>query len=395
MVGEYYSPNLIGGAEVQAMRRAEGLAKMGVDVTVVSLDSNKGTTVNETTNGVKIIRYAIRTHKGKMLALSLPVAKVLAKHAHEADIYHLYNTHPLPGGGLYKLQGGKKKVIATLENYGGYCPVSTAMAGNCNFSCRYSCLSKSSVNLKEKFISIPYALVYPVIEALSRKLDGYIAVSEYVMQQYAARGFDANRIRVIPNSIDTNDYGKRPKIAHDGINILYAGRMSKEKGVDVLLRAFQRISSNYQDTRLILVGDGPLLESYRLLTKELGIENKVVIAGFTSNELLEYYFSIADVFVHPALWHEPFGITLLEAMAHGVPVLASNVGSLSSIVKDAGLVFDMGSVEDLTNKLAALIENKNSINGLVTRCKTVVTDYSDYKILKTLIDTYESIIAGS
>jgi hypothetical protein len=78
MVGEHYYPNIIGGAEVQAIRRAEGLAKLGLKVMVISFDSNKST-VQETINGVKIFRYNLQTHKGKMLSLLLPVSRVLKK----------------------------------------------------------------------------------------------------------------------------------------------------------------------------------------------------------------------------------------------------------------------------------------------------------------------------
>src|SRR5881396_2456089 len=141
MVGEFYDPHLIGGAEIQAMRRAQGLVRMGLDVTVISFDSDRGK-VEETIGGVRVIRYHISTHKAKMLSLAIPIAKALRRHENEADIFHLYNTHPLPGGGFYKIWGGKKKVIASLENYSGFCPVSAAMYGTCDLSCRYSCLTR-------------------------------------------------------------------------------------------------------------------------------------------------------------------------------------------------------------------------------------------------------------
>jgi hypothetical protein len=72
MLGEYYFPNIIGGAEVQAMRRAEGLVKTGLSVTVICFDRNGGKK-EEIINGVKVIRYDVITHTAKMLSLSLPV----------------------------------------------------------------------------------------------------------------------------------------------------------------------------------------------------------------------------------------------------------------------------------------------------------------------------------
>src|SRR5439155_7595927 len=113
MVGEYYNPNLIGGAEIQAMRRAEALVRMGEKVTVISFDGNLKKQ-KETINGVKVIRYHAPTHKAKMLSLALPIARALRKHEKDADLYHLYNTHPLPAAGLYKISGGRKPVFANL-----------------------------------------------------------------------------------------------------------------------------------------------------------------------------------------------------------------------------------------------------------------------------------------
>ena len=82
MLGEYYFPNRIGGAEVQAMRRAEGLVKTGLSVTVITFDRSGGKK-EEIINGVKVIRYHVITHTAKMLSLSLPVVQALRKNEKE------------------------------------------------------------------------------------------------------------------------------------------------------------------------------------------------------------------------------------------------------------------------------------------------------------------------
>jgi hypothetical protein len=119
MLGEYYYPNLVGGAEIQAMRRAEGLAKMGLSVKVISFDGN-GRKKEESINGIKVIRYDVITHKAKMLSLLLPALQALRKNEKETQLYHIYNVFPLAGGGLYRMMGGRNHVIDTLENFCGY-----------------------------------------------------------------------------------------------------------------------------------------------------------------------------------------------------------------------------------------------------------------------------------
>jgi alpha-maltose-1-phosphate synthase len=387
MLGEYYKPNLIGGAEIQAMRRAEGLVKMGLKVMVVSFDSNTGTR-EETINGVKVIRHQLLTHKGRMLSLSLPVFRALKKYEVVADVYHLYNIYPLSGGGLYKLMGGKKPVIASLDNYGGFCPISTAMYGQCDLFCRYSCLKRTSNNTTERIFSFPYSCIYPAMRSLSKKVDKYIAVSDHVKQEYTRWGFHSHKIIVIPNSIDTHSFASIHKKMHDGINILYLGRMEEAKGVSILIDAFKMISKSYENAQLILVGDGPMLNSYRMLAHQDGLENKITFAGHQNQEMTSYYYSLADIFVHPAIFNEPFGITLLEAMGHEVPILVSDVGSLKNIVKDAGFSFRKGDSKDLASKLILVMENKHKLAEMSKRSKQVLSEYDDQLAFKAILEVY-------
>ncbi len=391
MLGEYYFPNNIGGAEVQAKRRAEGLVKKGLSVTVISFDSPGGKK-EEIINGVKIIRYDVMTHTAKMLSLSLPVVQALRKNEKQTQLYHIYNVHPLVGGGLYRMTGGRNPVIATLENFGGYCPTSTAIYKKCDLLCRYSCLRDFSHSMGEKVLSMPYAGIFPLLTSLTKKVDKYIAVSEHVRQEYIKHGYPEDRIIVIPNSIDTDNVGNGIRTPHEGRNILYVGRMVSIKGVDILIRAFHKASRNYDDLRLILVGDGKDLNQYRSLIQNLGIESKVMITGSVSEDLLWHYYSIADLFVYPSIaGSEAFGITLLEAMRYNIPCLVADTGGCKEVIKDAGVTFGDQDEEDLMKKMM-LILNDNQISlSLSARCKDVLSEYSDQKVVKSLVKIYDDL----
>ncbi len=364
--------------------------KMGLDVKVISFDSNKGKTT-QTINGVDVIRYQIKTHKARILSLMLPVANALKKHEHETDLYHVYNVHPLAGAGLYKIMGGKTPILANLDNYGGFCPVSTAMHGKCGTFCRYSCLRRHSSNILERFLALPYALVFPFLKLLSRRVDRYIAPSDYVRNEYVRYEFDPNRIIVVPHSINMDASFNNCKVTHETINILYVGRMSNEKGVDVLINAFHRVACVFPNVRLVLVGDGPMLNEYHLLTEQIGISDRVQFTGYLKYNEVEHYYRIADIFVHPARWHEPFNVTLIEALAHEIPIVVSDVGSLKQIVREAGIASTKGDVEDLANKLALLIEDQSKMIEMSKRCRDVVSEYSDDRILKNLVDIYNQM----
>jgi glycosyltransferase involved in cell wall biosynthesis len=389
MVGEYYKPNLIGGGEVQAMRRAEGLANMGLKVLVVSFDSNRGT-IEETINGVKIVRYHLQSHKGKMLSMLLPVAKALMKHEKDTEIYHVYNIFPLAGGGLYKLMGGRKPVVASLDHFGGYCPISMGTCEPCNLINRYSCLKDDARSIAEKLACFPYASIFPLLTFLTKQVDKYIAVSEFVKQEYIKYGYNSHKLVVLPNSIDIGSWQGAIKKPHSGINLIYVGRMTWDKCVDVLIKAFEKISNKYPQAKLILIGDGPLFEAHRSLVKQLHLESKVVFTGYLKHDGIKHYYSIADLFVYPTIG-EAFGISLLEAMAYDLPAVVSDHAALKDVVKDAGITFRLGQVEDLAAKISLLIDDPNKLLALQKRCKHVLNEYADAKVLKDLVNIYEGM----
>jgi glycosyltransferase involved in cell wall biosynthesis len=233
-----------------------------------------------------------------------------------------------------------------------------------------------------KLLGLPYSFIYPLITYLSKKLDRYIAVSDYVKQEYVKRGFNPYKINVIPNSIDTDGFKNTCKVVHDDINILYVGRMDEAKGVSILIDAFKEISKSYDDTRFILVGDGPLLNRYRMQTKENSMENKIMFTGHQRYETIDRYYSVTDIFVHPTVVHEPFGLTLLEAMGYEIPILVSDVGSLKNMVKDAGIPFNKGDVKDLASKLAFLVENKGEMTAISNKSKANLRYYDEQRAFK-------------
>jgi glycosyltransferase involved in cell wall biosynthesis len=391
MLGEYYYPNLVGGAEIQAMRRAEGLAKMGLSVKVISFDGN-GRKKEESINGIKVIRYDVITHKAKMLSLLLPALQALRKNEKETQLYHIYNVFPLAGGGLYRMMGGRNPVIATLENFGGYCPTSTAIYKKCDLLCRYSCLNDLSRSTSEKVLSMPYAGIYPLLTSLSKKVDKYIAVSEYLRQEYIKHGYSEDKIIVIPNSIDIDKAGNGVRTSHECRNILYVGRMVSPKGVDILIRAFHKASIHYDDLRLILVGDGPMFDTYRSLVKQLHVESKVIFTGYLKHDDIKYYYSIADLFVLPSIaGFETFGITLLEAMRYHIPCLVADTGGCKEVIKDAGVTFRDRDEEDLMKKMMLILNNNQKSLDLSVRCKDVLTEYNDEKVLKSLVKVYDDL----
>lgn len=142
--------------------------------------------------------------------------------------------------------------------------------------------------------------------------------------------------------------------------VAYAGRFTREKGIDVLLRALAQIKGRVPEFRLLLAGQGPDREALLALAHQLGLTDNLIELGHISREHLEREFEKAWVQVAPSLWNEPFGNVATEAMARGTAVIASATGGLAEIVADGetGLLVSPGSVSELARALQRLLCDK-------------------------------------
>ena len=130
---------------------------------------------------------------------------------------------------------------------------------------------------------------------------------------------------------------------------LAVGRFSHQhKGFDLLIEAFHLFSQKNQDWKLDIVGEGVEEELYRNLIQKYNLENRVTIHPFTNT--IQNYYSKAQVYVLSSRW-EGFGLVLVEAMAHGLPVVSSNLPTSKEIMGDFGLYFQNGNIEELAKRL--------------------------------------------
>ena len=231
---------------------------------------------------------------------------------------------------------------------------------------------------------VPYGIKIYVLDQLRlRRADAVIAVSDQVRDALLREYFlPPEKITVVYNGVEIEKYeiprdrparfesrsesGGDTEIRKElGIDekskvILYVGRIEKEKGLRVLLESFQRTVKlpNCQTAQLFIVGDGLYLADLKGLAKRLGIEDRVRSAGRVPYKDVPKYYAAADVFVLPSLREEGLPMTLPEAMAAGLPVVASRIGGIPTAVKDGetGILVKPGSVEELSiaiSKLAA------------------------------------------
>ena len=179
-----------------------------------------------------------------------------------------------------------------------------------------------------------YASAAPFLGRYFRRLDGRIAVSP-AAAEFVSRFFPSD-FRIIPNGVDTSlfhpDTSPLPEYADGKLNILYLGRIEKRKGLKYLLRAIPMIREHFPNTRFLIGGDGPLRVGFERLVAQAGWQD-VVFLGRVPAERLPALFASADVFCAPNIGGESQGIVLLEAMASGRPVVASDIPGFRSVIR--------------------------------------------------------------
>lgn len=208
---------------------------------------------------------------------------------------------------------------------------------------------------------------YGGLDALTRsRCRAWIAVSEAVRADMVAAGYPGNAIRVVPNGVDTTAIRPlaaapraalrgRMGIAEGDLLVVGAGVLRPLKGQDVALRAVARSVRDHPRLRLVLLGDGPSRGEFEALAAALGIADRVRFAGLVVDGATDM-IAAADVFVHPSR-NEAYGIAIAEAMAAGVPVVATRVGGVPEVVRDGetGALVPPDDPEALAAALGAML----------------------------------------
>jgi len=230
-----------------------------------------------------------------------------------------------------------------------------------------------------------------------RKLDAKIAVSQPAME-FVNKHLPGN-YEIIPNGIDLEHFSPDVPPIHefcDGkLNVLFVGRLEKRKGVNYLLKAYQRVKEEIANSRLIIVGPGiRLRRKYEKQVRRSGLED-VVFTGHVDYDELPRYYKTADIFCAPATGRESFGIILLEAMAVGKPIVASNVGGYASIVAHGvdGLLVPPKDDKELARALVSLMIDEPLRQRMGAMGKRKAQDYSWERIAKEILNYYRRILS--
>jgi glycosyltransferase involved in cell wall biosynthesis len=206
----------------------------------------------------------------------------------------------------------------------------------------------------------------PQIRAMLDAAPAVTVVSEGLRERLIARGLAADRVTTIPNGVDARRFQVRDRVearrrldlARDGAYILYVGRLSDEKSPGTLVAAMAALRSTHPSAGLLMVGDGPLRRALSEQVRSLGIGDRVRFVGQQSHGQVATWMAAADCLCLPSL-REGSPNVVLEALGSGLPVVASSVGDIPTVVTESsGILVPPNAPSALATALAAALDRE-------------------------------------
>jgi phosphatidylinositol alpha-mannosyltransferase len=243
--------------------------------------------------------------------------------------------------------------------------------------------------------SFLYWMNQPAMRKLGRRLHGKIAVSKPALD-YISR-YLPGEYHIIPNGVDVHHYqpeGPRREELLDGkLNIFFVGRLEERKGVGDLIRACSIVKKSFHNFRLVIAGPGIRLRYYyQALARSLVGDNVIFTSYVPFNELPQYYRT-ADIFCAPATGGESFGIVLLEAMASGTPIVATDIAGYASVLTSGkeGLLAKPEDPRSLAEALLTLLNDRQARLKMGQGGLDTAGKYSWENVSSRVLEFYQSL----
>jgi glycosyltransferase involved in cell wall biosynthesis len=386
IVNANYFPNVYGGAELSVQHLAEGITGLGHDVVVVALGSGEQTSI---INGVKV-RYVplanIFLPSGSrpplparllwnLIDIRNPIMAARVSRIITEECPDIVHTNVLQGFSVSVWPEIKRRgipLVHTLRDHLLLCPRSTMFKNGVN--CRSQCLSCKLFSLGRR--------------TAGQQVDAVVGISRYILDRHLSYGwFPRARATVIHNSFSSSCAASSR--APDGtVRFGFIGRLAPGKGIEVLIRSFERVKAPY--ARLIIGGTGHG-DYIRYLTK-LGSDNRIKFLGYIDRDS---FYTQVDTVIVPSLHNEALGRAILEAYAYGKPVVASIRGGMPEIIEEGstGFLFDPMDECRLTRILDLLSQNPEDLWQMAETCYRKAAEFGERLIAQTYLNVYAELVS--
>jgi len=227
--------------------------------------------------------------------------------------------------------------------------------------------------------------------------DVVVAVSDYTRRRIVDRyNINPKKIEVVPNAVDHSKYQAKFAANFSGLKqngkkiVLFVGRLTFQKGPDYFLRAAQKVSQLDPNVMFVFSGAGDMERWLIQESAQLGIADRVIFAGFLRGNELARLYQMADLYVMPSV-SEPFGITSLEALANGTPILVSRQSGIAEMVSHC-LKVDFWDIDQIANKIMAVVKYPELRETLHRNGSAEVNKFSWNKSARKCVNVYNRVL---
>ena len=361
-----YSWDVPGGVQVHVRELSAHLRERGHEVRILAPGRHTGKR-----DDAWIVGRAIPVRgNGSVARISFgpQVATVVARALREArpDVIHVHE--PLvPSASMHAVLNANAPVVATFHSNVG----------------------------RERVSSLWFKLAAPMVRPVWNRLARRIAVSDAARHSVTSRMGDGELL-IVPNGVDVDRFaGAKPAVLPGGRHLLFVGRLEERKGFPVAVAAFARLAERYPDLRLLVVGDG----SERDAVDELPpvIRARVEMLGRVDDDRLAGYLRAANLYLGPATGGESFGIVLAEAMAAGLPIVASDIAGYRDVARNGkeAVLVPPGDPDALVAAVCRVLDDPGLAKSLGDQGARRAHEFAWDTVTDRLVKVYREVVAIS
>ncbi len=318
------------------------------------------------------------------------------------DVAHFHNIwYQISPSVYYACGDAGVPVVQTLHNFRIFCAnglllkhgeICEECIGKMPWrSVKYGCYRGSRI------YSVPVALaeaIHKFKDTWSDRIDAYVALTEFGKKKFIECGLPEEKIFIKPNFL-----ADPPDPDYSGGNCaVFLGRLSREKGADILLNAFTILRTKLHiSLPLKIAGEGPIRKNLENIVQTEGIAGIEFLGNRTFSECMQL-LATAKFIIMPAVCYENFPMVIRESFSCGKPVIASDLGAMAAIVEDGktGLLFEPGNPADLAAKIKWMLENEDACIQMGRNARTEFeAKYTAEKNFDMLMHIYQKAVVNS
>ncbi|MCD6093116.1 MAG: glycosyltransferase family 4 protein [Candidatus Aenigmarchaeota archaeon] len=369
-------PPVISGISTHTLNLSRELSKIGVEVDIISFLNNqneKSPKIGPKINAFGLNQYSYFDVAGLYSILKPSATKKAIEMLNDMkpDLAHFHHRTSSIEFSMEKIK--KETKLNFVNTFHSSC-------GSLRFNIRDA---------------IHYVHFKNFCKILKKTSDKIITVSEFNKNKLIENGL--RNVSVISNGVNVSEFdsigGERARnelgYKRSDIVILFVGRHSSEKGLHYLLLAFNKLSKKYSNIKLVTIGDGPLLSTYKFLFNN----KRTLFLGKVDKKTLIKHYKASDIFVLPSTWPEPNPVVLFEAMASKLPIICFNVGGAPEVINNckSGSIINV-SVTQLEKELEKFINDEKLRSAYGKKGYKNVKKYTWKNIAKKVKAVYKSVL---